>query len=456
MSRPGAGPFGVKRWLEAFLDQGVSAALSDPLKKRVRLTNAASLLGTIIIAFTIPFDMFEAPRWMAAQDLLTAIVFLGVSRLNRRGFHTTARLTIIGASTFLGLTQTAVLGRDSGADLIFLAMVAIPFVLFEVSERGPLALGLLLAIAGIVLTDTEMLPGLQNLPARYSARDYHLYSAALALAVVLSSLILMSQANARSERALRLDIEKRERTERMLAETRQASITSAKMAALGEMSANVAHEVNNPLAAILLRAQRLRLLAEKGRLDSAAVLKSAGEIDATVDRIRRIIDALRAFSRQADDEALRPERVSAIVSDTVSLCDQRFRHRGIELTVEPIADDLYVECRGVQISQVVLNLLSNAFDAVENGSVRRVRVAAEVSDGEVRIAVTDSGPGVAPEIEARIMEPFFTTKQMGRGTGLGLSVSKGIAEAHGGRLTHDLAAPETRFVLTLRRARPPV
>jgi signal transduction histidine kinase len=447
---------GVKGWLGSFLDQGVSAALSDPLKKRVRLTNAASLIGSIIVAFTIPFDLFEAPRWMAAQDLLTAIVFLGVSRLNRRGFHAAARLTIIGASTFLGITQTAVLGRDSGADLIFLAMVAIPFVLFEVSERGPLALGLLLAVAGIVLTDLEVLPGLQSLPARYSARDYHLYSAALGLAVVLSSLILMSQANARSERALRLDIEKRERTERMLAETRQASITSAKMAALGEMSANVAHEVNNPLAAILLRAQRLRLLAEKGRLDSAAVLKAAGEIDATVDRIRRIIDALRAFSRQADDEALRPERVGVIVADTVSLCDQRFRHRGIELTVEPIPDDLYVECRGVQISQVVLNLLSNAFDAVENRSVRRVRVAADVSDGEVRIAVTDSGPGIPPEIEARIMEPFFTTKQMGRGTGLGLSVSKGIAEAHGGRLTHDLAAPETRFVLTLRRAQPPL
>src|SRR5262249_38487909 len=99
---------------------------------------------------------------------------------------------------------------------------------------------------------------------------------------------------------------------------------------------------------------------------------------------------------------------------------------------------------------------SNAFDAVESRPVRRVRITAEANDGEVRIAVTDSGPGIPAEIEPRIMEPFFTTKQTGRGTGLGLSVSKGIAEAHGGRLTHDRSAPETRFVLTLRRTTPAI
>jgi len=307
----------TKGWLGAFLDQGVTGAGSDPLRKRVRLTNAAALLGTIITLGTAPFDVYEAPRWMVAQDLLAAAVFFGITRLNRRGLYTTARLGTIGISSFLALTQAVVLGRDSGVDLIFLGLLALPFVLFEISERGPLVCGVLIAIAGFVVTDTGMLAPFQDQPARYSAHDYHLYSATLAVAVVLSSLVLMSLANARSERALRHDIEERERTERELAETRQASITSAKMAALGEMSANVAHEVNNPLAAILLRAQRLRLLAQKDRLDSAAVLKAASEIDSTVDRIRRIVDALRAFSRQADDDAFRPERVSAIVADTV-------------------------------------------------------------------------------------------------------------------------------------------
>ena len=141
---------------------------------------------------------------------------------------------------------------------------------------------------------------------------------------------------------------------------------------------------------------------------------------------------------------MRPESVAAIVGDTVELCAERFRQHTIDLVVEPIAPDLYADCRAVQISQVLLNLLSNAHDAVEAAPRRRVRITAEGDEREVRIAVSDSGPGVPRDLRARIMEPFFTTKEIGKGTGLGLSVSKGIAEAHGGRLALRRRAPPRR------------
>src|SRR4029077_19942432 len=137
-------------------------------------------------------------------------------------------------------------------------------------------------------------------------------------------------------------------------------------AALGEMSASVAHEVNNPLAAILLRAQRLDILARTNTLDVVAVRKTAHDIDRTVDRIRRIIDALRAFARQGDEDPLRPELLAPIIEDTVELCAHRFRQRGVQLRVDAVPDGLLVECRGTQVTQVLLNLLSNAYDAVEN------------------------------------------------------------------------------------------
>jgi two-component system sensor histidine kinase DctS len=125
--------------------------------------------------------------------------------------------------------------------------------------------------------------------------------------------------------------------------------------------------------------------------------------------------------------------------------------QNIELRVEPISADIYVDCRGIQISQVIVNLLSNAFDAVAKAPIRRVRVVTAVVKGEVQIAVADSGPGVPDHLVSRIMEPFFTSKEIGKGTGLGLSLSNGIAAAHGGSLTYERTDGETRFVLTLRR-----
>jgi signal transduction histidine kinase len=429
--------------------------MSGRLRKRVRLTNAGAVIGVVIELGTFPFDLREAPWWMGVDDLLAAVAFVSLPFLNRRGHTTASRLLLIAVSNLLVFSQALVLGVTSGADLLFLGLVAVPFALFDVSERRPLGFCVGLAVLGLFMSDANLLASFQHLPAGYSARDYHLYSAVISVGVVLASLSLMSRANARVEASLRLDIAERERAERELAETRQTSIASARMAALGEMSANVAHEVNNPLAAILLRAQRLELLASKGRLDEAAVLKSAREIDATVDRIRRIIDALRFLARQADDDPARPESVLAIARETVELCAERFRHHNIDLAIEGITDDLFVACRGGQIAQVLLNLLSNAYDAVEGQPVRRVRITARADGDRVRITVSDTGPGISPEIEHRIMEPFFTTKGIGKGTGLGLSVSKGIAEAHRGQLTHEPGGSETRFVLALPRATPP-
>jgi signal transduction histidine kinase len=441
----------IGRQVAAFLSLGITPALSDSLAKRIRITNAASLFGTVVMLATIPVDRVEAPRWMLALDILAALVFISLALLNWRGHSTASRLAFVVVSNLLALSNAIGLGVDCGVDMLFLALVAVPFALFDLAASAPMAIGVLLPIAGFVLAESGVLAHFRSPPANYSAHDYHLYSAVVSLTIVLFALTQMSRANARSEHALRLDIAERQRTERELAESRQASIVAAKMAALGEMSANVAHEVNNPLTAIRLRAQQLGVLAARERLDIPTVLKTAGEIDGTVDRIRRIVAALGFFARQSDEDPLRPESVLSIVNDTVELCAHRFRLRDVDLEVEPIPADLYVDCRGTQISQVLLNLLANAYDAVEQRPIRRVRIATRAGDSEIQIAVTDSGPGVPAEIASRIMEPFFTTKEIGKGTGLGLSLSSGIAAAHGGRLTHDRAASETRFVLTLRR-----
>jgi signal transduction histidine kinase len=403
---------------------------------------------------TLPIDVKVAPPWMVAVDAAATLLFAGVIVANRRGHVTASRVTLVVAGILLALTNAVGLGRDARADLLLLGLMAVPFALFDLRERVPLVAGVVLTLLGLAACALGI--GVRSpseaLPAAGSLRIYETYSLVLAVAIILFTLFQSSRENARVERALRLDIAARERAERELAESRQAAINAAKMAALGEMSASVAHEVNNPLTVILLRAQRLDILARTETMDAAVVRKTAHDIDRTVERIRRIVDALRAFARLGDEDPLRPEYLAPIIEDTVELCAHRFLQRGVILKIDPIPDRLMVACRGTQVSQVLLNLLSNAYDAVENQDERWVRITVDVHDDEVQVGVLDSGPGVPTEIAGRIMEPFYTTKEVGRGTGLGLSLSKGIAEAHGGRLDLDPRERPTRFTLTLKRA----
>lgn len=446
----------IQQLVRAVIDQGVKPTLPDSLQKRIRLANGLAIFVGLIILLSIPFDVYQGPRAFVVEDVVAGVAYLLFPLLSRGGYTRGARVWVVVLSNLLVLANTILVGRHSGSAIVFAALVVVPFTLFDLDERGPLIGCVVLALACFWISNLTALEQFRQVPADFSDTTYALYSGAVAFAVLLFSVGQASVANMRAERALRADIAERERTERELALSRQSVIFSAKMAALGEMSGNIAHEVNNPLAAILLRAERLGHLARQGTLDIEAVTRTARNIESTVHRIRGIVDALRTFARDADRDPMRPESVRKIIDDTLELCGKRFQQRAIAIDVVPIAEDLRVECRSVQISQILLNLLSNAYDAVETQERRRVRITVESDPGRVYIGVADSGPGIPYELRGRIMEPFFTTKGVGQGTGLGLSVSRGLAELHGGDLALDPSSQETRFVLALPRvvARP--
>ncbi|MFL5305343.1 MAG: sensor histidine kinase [Polyangia bacterium] len=442
----------LARFLRALLEQGITPGVDESLAKRLRLTNGLSLFGAVVLFASAPFDRLEAQRWMVVEDLLGGVAYVCFPLLNRLGYRVGSRLMCLLVSNLLVLANVVLLGHDSGTELIFVALAAVPFALFDLAEPAALVAGVAFALLGFGIGHSRAVHAWYGAPPNFPSGHYYVYSAGVSFLVLIYTMYRLSRANTDAERALRDDVRERLRAQSELELSRQTAAYSAKMAALGEMSSNVAHEVNNPLAAILLRAHRLRQLVSRSPLDLEAVARVSGDIEATVHRIHRIVDALRTFARDAEHDPLRPEPVARIVADTVELCNERFRHHAIELRIDPIPADLYASCRGIQISQILLNLLGNAFDAVETQSVRWVRIRTERDDDWVRIAVLDSGPGVPPDLENRIMEPFFTTKEVGKGTGLGLSVSKGIAEAHGGELILDRTSLDTCFVLTLRRA----
>lgn len=233
---------------------------------------------------------------------------------------------------------------------------------------------------------------------------------------------------------------------------RASMVTSSKLAAVGEMAAGIAHEVNNPLQIITNVVQNLEYMLDRGMEVSTARIKtSLSTISRTAERIADIVQALRFISRDEMKGSFAVTPLTSCILPAVSLCSERFRTHGVTLQISELPEDLLLHCNAVQLSQVVLNLLSNAFDAARDDerAPRIVRLDVEDRGHVLVLRVENTGATIAPVVAERVFEPFFTTKAVGEGTGLGLSLARRFVELHGGRIWLDRATPLTTFVVEL-------
>lgn len=247
-------------------------------------------------------------------------------------------------------------------------------------------------------------------------------------------------------------ISEKRRMREELEHTRSRQVEASRLVSIGQMAAGVAHEINNPLTVIMGKAWMIdEKLANGLPLTPEQIRDAMAKITEYATRIGRIVKALRAFSRDPSSDPMTVAPIQDVFSDTMSMCAERFRNHGVKLTVDPIPAEA-VRCRPMQISQILVNLLNNAFDSARvAGNSPEVRIEFASGEQGLEIRVTDSGPGVPEGLEERIFEPFFTTKEVGKGTGLGLSISNSLAKDHGGTLRLDLARSRSCFLLRLPR-----
>lgn len=242
--------------------------------------------------------------------------------------------------------------------------------------------------------------------------------------------------------SLRVDI-----TDRKLAEAQ--ILQSSKMASLGEMAGGVAHEINNPVAIIIGKADRMRRRIDQGRMDAQEFKEELAFVRETSLRIASIVKGLLDFARGESHVLYSLTTAERVIEQVLNFCRAHIRRHGVNIVVEPIPDINFVANQN-QIVQILLNLVNNAHDAVLNTPEPWIKLGVHVvNENLLHFTVTDSGPGIPESLRSKIMQPFFTTKPIGKGTGLGLSISHGIAAGHGGRLTLDPTAPHTTFVLEL-------
>lgn len=242
---------------------------------------------------------------------------------------------------------------------------------------------------------------------------------------------------------------RKHKSELMLKETEAKLSAAAKMSALGEMAGGMAHEINTPLAIIKMNAEIMQELIDEEQIDRATIKEKMSVSVQTVQRIAAIVQALRMFSRDGSQDGFELATLKKIVDDTLILCSEKLKDHNVRLTTLNLSPDIFIRCRPVQISQVLLNLISNACDAIDSLDEKWIRLEFQSDSENILIRVTDSGHGIDENVQSRLFQPFFTTKEVGAGTGLGLSMSRGIIESHDGTLTLDRSNPHTSFVIKL-------
>ena len=247
---------------------------------------------------------------------------------------------------------------------------------------------------------------------------------------------------------LAAEVEERTAAETELRQTQAELVQAGKLAALGQMSAAFSHELNQPLAAIRTYADNAGLFLDRGR--EAEARENIVQIASLTERMAGLSKHLSSFARKPQ-VSTRPVSLSAALAETLELLDGRFRAAGVAPKVTGLVDNLWVVGGHIRLQQVIMNLITNALDAMKDQDRPQIQVMVEGEGEAVRLIVEDNGAGLPSDRADQIFDPFFTTKEVGEGLGLGLAISYNIVRDFGGTLAaENREEGGARFILTLK------
>lgn len=249
------------------------------------------------------------------------------------------------------------------------------------------------------------------------------------------------------------DMTEAKKQEKIISDQKLKMANVSKMNSLNRMAAGIAHEINNPMMVIYGQVYLLKKFIKKSSKPSTYLIDGLDKIDSVAQRVKKIVNGLRSFSKDASQDPFEFQSLQKIINDTMIFCNANLVSDKIRLDIQPAIADVTVYCQPVQISQVLLNLVENSYDAVSENVIKEkwISIECEISkySDYVYLKVIDNGHGLDKVTKENLFHPFFTTKPVGKGTGLGLSISKAIMELNKGELLLDEDAKLTTFVMKI-------
>lgn len=446
----------MRRWIEFWQlvsDLGCRATSTFSEQKRIRLANQSSMvLSLLILVYAIIFGLF-GPQPLGWITLGVAFLFASIPYLQKATNGALGVryyfLLISYVSIFI---YSILVGRDSGIHLFFLSAIATPFLVLDLQQRRAVILFCLIPIALLFTLELFIYEVFPPLPFSSKAQRLiylmMLPSAALTTFLYSGYFYLINQI---SENELHHIIQDVNRSKKLIEDQQLQLASASRLSAIGELSGSIAHEINNPLSIILGYTEVIMRLIRAENIDRERILQNCDRILKTINRISKIVLGLRKLSREGTDDPMENANLKDIVDDATSVCGESLAHLGIDLRLKIPDQAYYCRCRPLQVSQVLLNLIQNAKDAVQELDSKWIEIEVTAQEQWFVIQVKDSGVIRNPEILAKIGQPFFTTKPPGKGTGLGLSISRKILATQGGSIEIDKEASSTTFVMKLPR-----
>jgi signal transduction histidine kinase len=394
--------------------------------QHIILTNAFSLIGAFVSFSQGLVELFQGHTFYGISDMFATALFLLPIYLNRRGHYNFSRLFLMFFVNLDIYYFTLISNFTADLEMFYIVFVLVPFFIFSPQEKFQLTLTTLLSFVFYFLShlcrDFNFIPENYRAPA---PEWYGIVAPVVAFAVtfiVIYRFVLLNE---------KMNIK---------------LLHNSKFSSLGEMAAGISHEINNPLSSILLGTKFIRMELLKQQPVPENLIKTLEATERASKRAAQIIQGLSLFSRNASTDSHLEMDLKKCIDETLKLCEQRFLMGKIELKIK-LSDNPIILGNPTQISQVLVNILNNAYDALKNEEHKWILIEQKIDKNYLYLSITDSGKGIPKKHRQKIMQPFFTTKNIGEGTGLGLSISKGILEAHNGELTLDLESKNTKFIL---------
>lgn len=422
------------RWVNL----GVDKDQPSHLQKLTLFTNIMAI-PSFMMAFASTLSALFTPHPILLAILIsggTAFGQVAVWSLNYQRKNKLARLTFVIVQQASLLATSLTYPKELGMEPYWFIMIIFSHLLFDSQE---IRTKIFFVSTAFVFSVLAMMGYLQ-LPTVLIPLDPNILEIGIKFHAINSTIYFLLSTAGFS--AMNYHFEKK------LEANEMQILQSNKLASLGEISGGIAHEINNPLSIIIGRAELLKSKLDQNNITTEFLSSNLMSILQTARRIAKVVYGLKKFARASEKEPRSDHQLIDIVNDTLILTQEKLKSQGIDVITQGV-ENTTVYCNSLQLSQVLYNLISNSAEHMKALSEKWIRIEVKHMKSFVEILVIDSGQGIPKKVAARIMEPFFTTKDIGKGTGMGLSISHGIIQQEGGELRYDPNYPNTTFVIRL-------